>query len=134
MAEELTKDEQTVTPDDTGPGPVSLLCDREWQGFLDKDDRNSPEEYPEMILINRAEFGALICEGYLLAKDQDRAALSAREAELAEVRGALGRWECTACDGRGGSYFDNENHVCHVCSGSRLNPIARAALSPKGGE
>lgn len=32
---------------------------RMWQNFLDKDDRNSPEEYPEMILINFEEFHEL---------------------------------------------------------------------------
>jgi hypothetical protein len=27
-----------------------------WQEILDKDDRNSPEEYPEMVMITYEEF------------------------------------------------------------------------------
>ncbi len=131
MSEELTKDGHTVTPDDTGPGPVSLLCDAEWQNLCEKDDRTSPAEYPEMCLINQAEVGALICEGYLLAKDQDRAALSVREGEVEELRRALEPFakEADAHEARGfwspGTYWSAPMAAFRD---------ARAALSPKGGE
>lgn len=55
-------------------GPLETLADHEWQMLLDKDDRTSPEEYPDMALIDRAEFGGVMTEAYLLAKDQDAAA------------------------------------------------------------
>lgn len=38
----------------------SAAIDRLWQDLLDKDDRTSPAEYPDMALITRDEF-----EGYL---------------------------------------------------------------------
>lgn len=60
----------TQTPTDTGPGPLSQLCDREWQTLLDKDDRNSPADYPDMVLISRTELGCVMSEAYLLAKHQ----------------------------------------------------------------
>jgi hypothetical protein len=31
------------------------VIEREWQNILDKDDRNSPEEYPEMVMITYDE-------------------------------------------------------------------------------
>ena len=31
----------------------------EWQGLLDKDDRTSPEEYPDMCLITRDELAEM---------------------------------------------------------------------------
>lgn len=59
-----------VVADSVGPSPLEGLCDREWQGLLDKDDRTSPAEYPEMALINRAELGGAMSEAYLLAKQK----------------------------------------------------------------
>lgn len=34
--------------------------DEIWQGLLDKDDRNSPEEYPDMVLITQDELRAAL--------------------------------------------------------------------------
>jgi hypothetical protein len=70
-------EKEAATPTDTGDGPVSILCEAEWQALCEKDDRTSPEEYPEMCLITHNELAMAICEGFLLAKDQDRAALDA---------------------------------------------------------
>lgn len=35
---------------------MSKTIDALWQDILDKDDRNSPEEYPDMALITADEF------------------------------------------------------------------------------
>lgn len=47
-----------------GPGPASLSEQDEieglWQDLLDKDDRTSPEEYPDMALITFDEFRAAL--------------------------------------------------------------------------
>ena len=53
-----------------GPGPLKIIGDNEWRALLDKDDRTSPEEYPEMALITRAELGGAMCEAYILAAGQ----------------------------------------------------------------
>ena len=63
-------EQAVVAVEDTGPGPLSLLCDKEWQGLLDKDDRTSPADYPDMVLITRVEFGGAMSEAYLLAKQK----------------------------------------------------------------
>lgn len=68
-----------------GPGPLTLLADREWQDLCEKDDRTSPADYPEMCLITRNELGGIICEGFLLAKDQGAAAHRALEAKVVEL-------------------------------------------------
>lgn len=48
------------------PGPITTDQDKwiadQWQRLLDKDDRNSPPEYPDMVLISAAEFWALLAE------------------------------------------------------------------------
>jgi hypothetical protein len=68
-----------------GPGPLTLLADREWQDLCEKDDRTSPADYPEMCLIARNELGGIISEGFLLAKDQGAAAHRALEAKVVEL-------------------------------------------------
>lgn len=35
-----------------------------WQELLDKDDRNSPEEYPDMVLITLEELTDAVARGY----------------------------------------------------------------------
>lgn len=42
-----------------------MTPDQAWQDLLDKDDRTSPEEYPEMCLITREELAA-----YMLAASE----------------------------------------------------------------
>jgi len=74
---------------DNGPGPLSKLADREWQDLLDKDDRTSPEEYPEMALIDRAEFGGVMSEAYLLARDAAANRISELEARVGVLEGAM---------------------------------------------
>jgi hypothetical protein len=44
------------------------LIARLWQELIDKDDRNSPEEYPEMALITFDEFADYI-KRVLIAAD-----------------------------------------------------------------
>jgi hypothetical protein len=61
-------DARIMAADETGRGPLSLLCDKEWQDLLDKSDRTSPSEYPDMALITRVEFGGVMSEAFLLAK------------------------------------------------------------------
>lgn len=39
---------------------VTAIVDREWQSLLDKDDRTSPEEYPDMCLITREELHGVV--------------------------------------------------------------------------
>jgi len=68
-----------------GPGPLTLLADREWQDLCEKDDRTSPADYPEMCLITRNELGGIICEGFLLAKDQGATVHRALEAKVVEL-------------------------------------------------
>lgn len=68
-----------------GPGPLTLLADREWQDLCEKDDRTSPADSPEMCLIARNELGGIISEGFLLAKDQGAAAHRALEAKVVEL-------------------------------------------------
>lgn len=43
---------------------VERVTEAEWQKLLDKDDRTSPEEYPDMCLITRDEIVSII-EGAL---------------------------------------------------------------------
>ena len=38
------------------------IVDFIWQGLLDKDDRTSPEEYPDMVLISKDELSGHIAE------------------------------------------------------------------------
>lgn len=76
------------TSTDTGPGPLQRLGDQEWQILCEKDDRTSPAEHPEMLLITRNELGAAMCEAYILAKDQDRASIEAAESALAVAHAA----------------------------------------------
>jgi len=44
--------------------------DELWQDLLDKDDRNSPAEYPDMILITREEFEVAVTVGGGQAQDE----------------------------------------------------------------
>ena len=76
-----TPTEEAMTVPRTGPGPLETICDNEWQALLDKDDRTSPAERPDMVLITRAELGGAMCEAYILAKDQAASELSRLQAE-----------------------------------------------------
>lgn len=43
------------------PTPTrEALANELWQALLDKDDRTSPEEYPDMVLITQSEFFAAL--------------------------------------------------------------------------
>lgn len=61
-------DTEVMSTEEAGQGPLTLLGDKEWQDLLEKDDRTSPVEYPEMALITRAELGGAMSEAFLLAK------------------------------------------------------------------
>lgn len=39
---------------------VSALVDQAWRDLLEKDDRTSPSEYPEMVLITHDELAEII--------------------------------------------------------------------------
>lgn len=96
-------DTNNATGPKTGPGPLELLADAEWKTLLEKDDRTSPSEYPEMALITRNELSAVICEGYLLAKDQNAKSVRAEITRLFKeaqaevpVDNNLSRWATLA--------------------------------------
>lgn len=55
------------------------LARREWQELVEKDDRTSPEEYPDMALITFDELREII-SGSLLADS------AAKDAEIAKVK------------------------------------------------
>lgn len=40
----------------------------QWQRLMDKDDRNSPSEYPDMCLITAKEFWELATDAFLLGR------------------------------------------------------------------
>lgn len=48
-----------------------------WQELLDKDDRNSPEDYPEMCLITFGELREFMSRGTMTA--QPTAAISSKD-------------------------------------------------------
>ena len=57
-----------MTHSTTPPAPQTSaaeqndLIERFWQSLLDKDDRNSPEEYPDMAMLTFDEFAGYIRE------------------------------------------------------------------------
>lgn len=81
-------DTNSATGLKTGPGPLKILGNDEWQRLLEKEDRTSPADYPDMTLITRNELSAVICEGYILAKDLNRAEIERLRSELADLREA----------------------------------------------
>lgn len=107
---------------DNGPGPLSKLADREWQDLLEMDDRTSPEEYPDMALINRAEFGGAMSEAYLLARDTAANRISELEARVGVLEGALTK----IADGK----VPPDMHG-HYLALREAVKIARAALTPQ---
>ncbi len=56
-----------------------------WQTLLDKDDRTSPAEYPEMALITFEEF----CDAFDVGADAERKRAEAAEARCAGLETAL---------------------------------------------
>lgn len=61
-----------------------------WTSLLDKDDRNSPAEYPDMCLITRDELAALLAEaeaGAWTWEDQALADIAAECRRHVEVEG-----------------------------------------------
>ena len=52
-----------------------MALDEEWSRLVEKDDRTSPEEYPEMCLITREEVGEIIERARLAASQPDREAV-----------------------------------------------------------
>lgn len=61
----MTSESGLVENKDAGkPGPFSKLVDAEWQALLDKDDRTSPAEYPDMCLITRLELSWAMAEAW----------------------------------------------------------------------
>jgi hypothetical protein len=46
--------------------PLTALVESEWQGLLDKEDRTSPAECPDMVLVTRNELAGSMSEAYLL--------------------------------------------------------------------
>ena len=61
----------TTQPTPTTAGVTEAQIERLWQTLIDKDDRNSPEEYPEMALITFDEFAEAVRFGAALAPAGD---------------------------------------------------------------
>lgn len=72
----------------TEPGPFENLVTQEWNVLLEKDDRTSPEEYPDMCLIDRRELACAMTEAFIFAKDQSSPML----AELLEALKLATSW------------------------------------------
>jgi hypothetical protein len=71
----------TATPD------IDAMATELWQELLDKDDRTSPEDYPDMALITRDElvdFLHVIAEA---ERDRLRERVAVLEMALAEISG-----------------------------------------------
>lgn len=51
---------------------IERLIDQEWQELCEKADRNSPPEYPDMVLIDHRELSEAMAEAYLLALKHER--------------------------------------------------------------
>jgi hypothetical protein len=54
-----------------------MNIDEIWQDLLDKDDRNSPEEYPDMVLVTQPELEAIIGDALAERDDQVTSAVNA---------------------------------------------------------
>lgn len=99
---------QVATPSDE-PGPFSRLVDQEWQALLEKDDRTSPEEYPDMALITRTELAGAMSEAFFAGTDADRSALQAERDKLsAEVERLTERYNMFCDESR---HWNKEYHV-----------------------
>jgi hypothetical protein len=85
LAPTMREAAEASTPDDTGPGPFSRLVDQEWQTLLDKDDRTSPEEHPEMCLLTRTELAWAMMEAWLLGKETSPALTSPLDPDTASL-------------------------------------------------
>lgn len=76
----VLEDFTALTAPATSLGPPrrhAEIVDFIWQGLLDKDDRTSPEEYPDMALISKGELSGHIAEAMADAAWQASQALSA---------------------------------------------------------
>lgn len=69
-----------MTHGSDGPGPFRTLVEAEWQALLDKDDRTSPADYPDMCLITRNELAGVMAEAWFTRADADASRIAALEA------------------------------------------------------
>lgn len=52
---------------------IEALCDEAWQELVEKNDRTSPSDYPDMALITREELINFICDGIQLCQERTKA-------------------------------------------------------------
>ncbi|RVO30330.1 hypothetical protein [Sinorhizobium meliloti] len=73
---------------------IETLLEQSWQALLDKDDRTSPEEYPDMCLITRAELSEFLVDASFKWKEERSHGISveeSRELDSGDVMGFFAR-------------------------------------------
>ncbi|WP_331373815.1 hypothetical protein [Sinorhizobium chiapasense] len=73
---------------------IDTLLDLSWQELLDKDDRTSPEEYPNMCLITRGELSQFLVDASFTWKGARRHGIEieeSRELDSGDVMGFFAR-------------------------------------------
>lgn len=73
---------------------IQPLLEQSWQALLDKDDRTSPEEYPDMCLITREELSEFLVDASFKWKEERNHGISieeSRELDSGDVMGFFAR-------------------------------------------
>lgn len=73
---------------------IATLLDQSWQHLLDKDDRTSPEEYPDMCLITRDELSQFLADASFKWREARSHGISieeSRELDTGDVMGFFAR-------------------------------------------
>lgn len=108
---------------------VSALIEATWNEILNYDDRNSPEEYPEMVLLSHDEFAGYMRRAALLSS---QAATRAEVIEeCARVADAFG--ERASEEERTASDYTRQSCINRHASGISIAAQIRAlgrSLSP----
>lgn len=105
---------------------IEPLLEQSWQALLDKDDRTSPEEYPDMCLITRAELSDFLVDASFKWKEGRSHGISieeSRELDSGDVMGffARGHYErhkfAKACNEYTGAdpYYDRRHVKADDC-------------------
>lgn len=105
---------------------IEPLLEQSWQVLLDKDDRTSPEEYPDMCLITRTELSEFLVDASFKWKERRSHGISieeSRELDSGDVMGffARGHYErhkfAEACNEYTGAdpYYDRRHVKADDC-------------------
>lgn len=106
------------------------IVDFVWQGLLDKDDRTSPEEYPEMCLIEREELSSIIAEVMAEAAYQASEALTRPLEGVEAVLRRIAELEPETMLSSSTDRYSGERTAYRTLDYEQVQEIARAALSP----